>query len=687
MTPPDDQYTGAEAAAFDLTGIEEIEHVWIPMPDGCRIAARVWLPKTAHTSPVPAILEYIPYRKRDFMRSRDEPIHRYFALNGYAAIRVDVRGSGDSDGILEDEYTAQEHQDALAIIDWITSQNWCDGGVGMMGISWGGFNALQVAALRPKALKAVITLCSTDDRYADDAHYMGGCLLNENMQWGSILMLYTALPPDPDIAGDGWRETWRARLEHLNPFPAVWMGHQARDDFWRHGSVCEDWSAIQCPVYAVGGWADGYSNAIPRLMEHLQGPKKGLIGPWAHCFPHDGVPGPSIGFLQEAVRWWDHWLKDRDTGIMDEPMVRAWMQESMPPQPQYAEWPGRWIAEDTWPSANRIDRQWVLNPGHLGQEPEPPTEISFSSPQTTGVRAGEWCGFGADGEMPRDQRPDDGGSLTFDSDVLNERLEVLGAPAVEIDIASDSPSGLIAVRLCDVAPDGSVLRVSYGLLNLTHRAGHAAPEALEPGTWYRVRVQLNDIAHAFPEGHRLRVSLSTSYWPIAWPSPSPTILSVRLGTGTLTLPERPPRGTDATLPAFGPPVAAPGTTHQKLRALPMRRTIDIDLASNEMVYTLKSDGGEFDGASLARIEEIALDIGYTLHKRYRILETDPLSAETEFVQRAVLQREGWNIRVECRTRLSSTAQTFQFTGDVEAFENDAPVAHREWTLSIPRNLI
>ena len=134
-----------------LAGIEEIENVWIPVSGGCRLAARIWLPRTAREAPVPAVLEYIPYRKRDFMRSRDEPIHRYFAAKGFASVRVDVRGTGDSEGILDDEYSQQELDDALVIIDWIANQPWCDGKLGMMGISWGGFNALQVAALRPPA--------------------------------------------------------------------------------------------------------------------------------------------------------------------------------------------------------------------------------------------------------------------------------------------------------------------------------------------------------------------------------------------------------------------------------------------------------------------------------------------------------------------------------------------------------
>ena len=669
-----------------LEHIDEIENVWIPMSDGCRIAARVWLPRDAQQIPVPAILEYIPYRKRDFMRSRDEPIHRYFAYKGYASVRVDIRGSGDSEGVLHDEYAPQELEDALEIIEWIAAQPWCAGAVGMMGISWGGFNALQVAALQPPALKAIITLCSTDDRYADDAHYMGGCLLNENMQWGSMLTLYCALPPDPDIVGDRWRDMWGQRIDALEPFPVLWMQHPWRDDYWKHGSVCEDYGAIKCAVYAIGGWADGYSNAVPRLLADLSCPKKGLIGPWAHTFPHDGVPGPSIGFLQEAVRWWDHWLKGADTGIMDEPLYRAWMQESVPPAPQYEEWPGRWVAEESWPSPRIQTRRLFLNPGHLADDKDEPIELSFTSPQTTGVRAGEWCGFGAEGEMPPDQRPDDGGSLTFDSDPLPNRLEILGAPILEVDLCVDRAVAMVAARLGDVAPDGSVLRVTYGLLNLTHRDSHEQPEPLEPGRWYRVRLQLNDAAHAFPAGHRLRLSLSTSYWPIAWPPPTPVCLAVRTGTSALELPVRPPSDADARLAPFEPPEAAPGTTHKKLRQLPMRRTIQMDLATNEMVYTLHSDAGELGGAAMARIEEIDLDLGYMLTKRYRILENDPLSGQTELIQQTVMKRADWQVRIECRTRLSSTEDMYQFSCDLEAYENDVPFRKRSWNVSVPRQL-
>ncbi|NIR29999.1 MAG: CocE/NonD family hydrolase [Gammaproteobacteria bacterium] len=667
--------------------VREIENVWIPLPDGCRLAARLWLSEDAETHPVPAILEYIPYRKRDFMRLRDEPIHYYFAGHGYAAVRLDVRGAGDSDGVLVDEYTPQELEDALAVLRWIGQQPWCTGDVGMMGISWGGFNSLQVAALQPPELKAIITLCSTDDRYADDAHYMGGCLLNENLQWGSILWTSNAYPPDPEIVGERWRSLWMQRLERSRLFPAIWLGRQRRDDYWKHGSVCEDFSRIRCPVYAVGGWADGYSNAIPRLLAGLEVPRKGLVGPWAHTFPQEGVPGPAIGFLQEAVRWWDHWLKGEDTGIMDEPMYRVWMQESVPPDPFYEERPGRWVAETRWPSPHVQHQRLHLNPGRLDSAPAEESRLELMSPQTTGLTAGNWCGFGLEGEAPTDQRPDDGGSLVFDSDALEERMEILGAPAVTLELEVDRPVALVAVRLNDVAPDGAATRVTYGLLNLTHRQSHEHPEAVQPGRRCRVSVQLNDAAHAFPAGHRLRIAVSTSYWPIAWPSPEPTRLTLYAGTSSLDLPVRPPRAEDAQLRPFEGPERAFADTHTKLRPVEFKRSIERDLATNETVYTLVSDGGELEGASLARVDAIDLEVGYTIFQRYRIGEYNPLSAHNEITQRTRFKRGEWSIRIESRVRMWATRDTFRLQAELDAYESGARVFARSWDESVPRDLV
>ena len=521
--------------------VREIENTFIPLKDGAKLAARIWLPEDAETNPVPAILEYLPYRKRDGTCDRDALTHPYFAGHGYAGVRVDIRGTGESDGILLDEYLKQEQDDCLEVFQWLAKQPWCTGACGMIGISWGGFNGLQVAARRPPELKAVITLCSTDDRYADDIHAMGGCMLVDNVAWASAMFALQSHPPDPALVGERWREMWLQRLENQPLLIDNWLQHQRRDAFWKHGSVCENYADITCAVYAVGGWADGYSNAIPRLLAGLNVPRKGLIGPWAHRYPHFAEPGPRIGFLQECLRWWDHWLKGIDTGIMAEPMYRAWMQESVPPRTYYAERPGRWVAEPSWPSPNIRPQRLSLNAGGPGERPgargsaHPPLAAQHRAAGGALVRL--WPRARPAGRSARRGRQ----VAAVRQRAAGRAVEILGAPVVTLELAADQPQAQVCVRLCDVAPDGASLRVSYGLLNLTHRDSHEFPAPLEPGKRYRVRVQLNDIAHVFPAGHRIRVAVSTSYWPIAWPSPEPVTLTLYAGASTLELPVRPPR--------------------------------------------------------------------------------------------------------------------------------------------------
>ncbi len=669
--------------------VREIENVFIPLADGSRLAARLWLPESAEAKPVPAILEYIPYRKRDFMRLRDEPMHRYYAGHGYAAVRVDVRGSGDSDGVLEDEYLPQEQHDAVEVIAWLAAQSWCDGNVGMTGISWGGFNALQVAAHRPPALRAIITLCASDDRYADDAHYMGGCLLNENQIWGTVLFAINALPPDPAIVGERWREMWMQRLEKDRPFPAHWLRHQRRDAYWRQGSICEDFSRIRCPVYAVGGWADGYSNAVPRLLEGLNVPRKGLIGPWSHNFPHNGVPGPAIGYLQEALRWWDRWLKDIDTGIMSEPMLRVWMEDYVPPEPFHAQREGRWVAERAWPSPRIALRRWHLGgASELADSPREAATLGISSPQTTGLAGGDWCGFGNEGEAPLDQRGDDGRSLVFDTDPLPEDLEILGAPEVTLRLSADRPVAMLALRMNDVAPDGTSARVTFGILNLTHRMSHEHPEPMTPGEPVTVTVQLNSVAHRFPAGNALRLAISTCYWPMVWPPPEAVTLAVETAGSSLSLPIRPTDPDDQALPAFSPPEAAVSTSRRTSLAPPrFVRSIERDLTTNEVSYRLISEGGDLETAAIARIEEIDLDLAHTVEHRFRIDEQDPLKACTEILEHMTLRRTEWEVRVSARTELTASREHFRLRARLTAHEGGEEVFLREWDEHIDRDLI
>jgi putative CocE/NonD family hydrolase len=661
-----------------LRQVRHIETEWITMPDGCRLAARIWLPEDAEQDPVPAILEHIPYRRRDFTRLRGDDTHAYWAARGYACLRIDIRGSGDSEGLIEDEYCQQELDDAVSVIAWAAAQSWCSGSVGMMGISWGGFNGLQVAALRPPALKAVITACSTDDRYADDIHYMGGCPITENLSWASTMFGFNSRPPDPDVVGDAWRAQWLERLEETPPW-LHWLQHQRRDGLWKHGSVCEDYSRIQAAVYAVGGWADGYTNAIPRLLAGLSSPRKALIGPWPHAWPHLASPGPRIGWLQEALRWWDHWLKGRDTGIMDEPMMRVWMQEGTPPAPQYTHRPGRWVAEVEWPSPRIIASTLHLNAARLGETPQPETVLIHRSPQTHGLHGGEWCPYGQGAEMPEDQRLEDGQAMAFEGAPVTDRLEILGATVLDLEIAVDQPVAFLCARLIDVAPDGAAQQVTYGLLNLTHDPVHETVTPLTPGQRFKVRIQLNDIAHSFAPGHRLRLALATSFWPRAWPSPQPVTLTLFTGASRMILPVRPPDTGDARLPDFATPESAPSGAHSQLRPVHRSRVITRSVADGMVEIVAVKDRGD------THLGEIDLTIGACGIDRYRITGDDPLSARHETEYTIDMRRGEWQIRTVGVIAMTATAADFLLSATMDAYEGDTRVFTKSWTRKIPRD--
>ena len=652
----------------------EVEEAWIPMRDGTRLHARVWLPADALDDPVPALLEYLPYRKGDWTAPRDAQRHPYYAGHGYASVRVDLRGSGDSEGVMRDEYTPQELQDALDVIDWLASRPWCTGRVGMFGISWGGFNSLQVAALRPEPLKAVVTVCSTDDRYDNDVHYIGGSVLGIDMAgWSGTMLAFTARPPDPARVGEAWLPMWRERLAALEPFAHTWLGHQLRDDYWRHGSVCEDYSALDAAVLAVGGWADPYRDTVLRLVEHLPGPVRGILGPWAHQYPDiDRPPGPHIGFLQETLRWWDHWLKGADNGAMDTPLLRSWIQEAVPPATAYPERPGRWVGDDAWPSPAT---EWTERP--LGG---PTAPVRVRSPQQTGVDAGRFFPYGNATDLPPDQRAEDGRSVCFDGAPLERRTEILGRARVRLRMDSDSPRGNLVVRLCDVAPDGSSALVARGVLNLSSRFGRDRAVPWEPGTAEEVLVELGGTGYAFPAGHRIRVAVSTAYWPWVWPQPDDPEFTVWPDRSALLLPERAAGADDGRAPiAFAEPEQAPPlpVVFGEPEDRPERRVVH-DVGTGE--WSLEVDPNY--GGSRTYPDGLV----YTERAReyYRIRFDDPLSAVAGSQWLIRLEREGWDVTVRTSSELTATAEHFVVCSSVEALAGEETVAAREWRREIPR---
>jgi hypothetical protein len=654
------------------------------MRDGTRLSARIWLPEHAsETNRVPTLLEYLPYRKGDWTAPRDAQRHPWYAAHGYASVRVDLRGTGDSEGVLCDEYAPTELQDGLDVIEWLAAQPWCTGRVGMFGISWGGFNSLQIAALRPPALKAIITVCSTDDRYADDVHYFGGAVLGIDMLgWSATMLANTALPPDPARVLR-WRELWQQRLGALEPFADTWLAHQERDGYWRHGSVCEDYGAIEAAVLAVGGWADPYRNTVLRLISNLSCPVKGIIGPWAHQYPDiDRPPGPRIGFLQETLRWWDRWLRDIDNGADAEPALRAWMQDSVRPATCYPERPGHWITEPCWPSPNVTDAGYPLQALAGGHRPS----VIIRAPQHTGIDAGRFFPYGNPADLPPDQRAEDGRSVTFTTEELTEPICLLGHPRAKLRLTG---GGTVIVRLCDVAPDGSSTLVTRGCLNLARRRGmdRSVPPADIPED---VEVPMSAIAWSFPPGHRIRLAVSDAYWPWAWPQPSAQPVILHTAESELILPLR-AAGTPSEHVVFGPPEQAPalpvryeppdsafpgdaprttGHPEREVRYFPQTDEWRLIVDPNYGGTRVYPDG-------LLRSEQ-ALET-------YSIRSGDPLSATAASDWRIRLARSGWAVEVTVHARMTADDTTFHTEHELRATLDGAPVFERSWQKDIPRH--
>ena len=665
-------------------GVEIIENTWIELASGARLAARIWLPKDARTRPVPALFEYLPYRKRDLTRVRDDINHGFFASHGYACVRVDMQGSGESDGVLRDQYRELELADGVEAIAWIAAQPWCNGRVGMMGISWGGFNSLQIAARRPPALGAIASVCSTDDLYQDNMHYMGGCLLTDNLVEATTMFSVNSCPPDPALVGERWREMWLERLRESGLWIDIWLRQQRRSAYWRHGSVCEDYSAIQCPVLLAGGWADAFSNAIFRLLAHLDVPRQAIVGPWAHSYPHYALPGPAIGFLQVCLRWWDRWLRDEPNGAEHEPRLRAWMMDASPPAAQYKVRPGRWVAEQTWPSSNVEMRSFPMAPARLYHTPKDILRkrrtLTVESPLNVGEYAGKWLTSASGPQMAHDQRREDGGSLVFDTLRLKEDLEILGTPEVELDVSCNRPVAMLCARLSQLAPDDKATRVSYGLLNLTHRDGSEHPKPLEPGVVYPVRIRLNAVGQTFRRDHRIRLSISTSYWPLAWPAPEPARVTIHTARSRLLLPVRQPRSEDARVHFEDPHGAPSPETHYV--AWP-----EHDCFIRESLGTSRTIQEVVEDSGVIRFVELDWNVGEKIVSRFTHVYDDYLSVTGETLTERSFARGDWSVRTTTRTVLTSTKTHFLVRAELDAYDGSTRVFSENWLSEIERDLV
>ncbi|MDW9399920.1 CocE/NonD family hydrolase [Sinorhizobium meliloti] len=655
-----------------------IENEWITLEDGTRLAARIWMPEGTEQKPVPAVLEYLPYRKRDGTCARDESTYPAFAAAGIAGVRVDIRGSGESEGVIDGEYTPRELSDGCEIIEWIAAQPWSNGKVGMMGISWGGFNCLQVAALKPPALKAVISIASTVDRYNDDIHYKNGCHLSAQLSWAATMLAYQSRSPDPELVGERWREMWLERLENEPFFLEEWLEHQRRDDFWRHGSISEDFDGFPIPALMIAGWADGYRNTPIKAVEGLGGKAKALIGPWVHKYPHFAWPKPRADFLGEAIRWWNRWLRDEKNDAEQLPQMRAYILDGPRPAVRRNEDPGRWIAKDVWTTPEMRTFAVSSEGGLAAGSPSRRGigDVYLRSPLDTGTAAGEYFTLKPDAEMPGDQRIDDAGSLTFDTHPLLEAEDYLGQPVLDLELSCSAETANLAARIVDVHPDGTSTRVAFGVLNLAHRNGNAKPVPMEKNRKTRVTLVLDACGYRFRAGHRIRLSLSTSYWPIILPSP--TDPGVTIDTASVSL----------SLPLLGdhreivvPQPANPDPLPHYIEHSPAetRRTVERDMTKCRTHYRIYENTGLVEHPGTGNATQDIRDETWT------IAPDDPHSMTGVSTWTCIARRGQQSLKTVSTSRLGCTETEWITSAKVEAFEDETKIFEKTFEKRIRRD--
>ncbi len=673
------------------------DDVRITMDDGVVLAATLYVPEAAGSGPFPALLESIPYRKDDWTLSRDWPLHGAFAAAGYVSCRLDVRGTGSSGGIADDEYAEREILDNLAVIDWLAHQPWSSGTVGMFGISWGGFSALQAAMRRPPALRAIIPACFSHDRYHLDVHWWGGTrLLAESAIWPAEMVGENALPPDPQRFGPGWRDEWLRRLDGTPQWPLASLRHQRRDAHWKHGSAVEDWGSIQAAVLALGGLNDWYRDSVPAVVANVRAPRRGVVGPWGHAWPHDGAPGPAIDGVGLMLAWWDRWLKGESNGIGDGPALTVFVLEpgpadAFPVDLAPERLPGRWWSIARWPAdeARADERALYLagdgtaGAGRLAADPPPVSDPpdAWGGGPVTALAAPFTCTGDVPQGGPLDQRQDDAVSLVYTGPRLDRPLLVVGTPRAELWVAADQPVAQVIVRLEAVAPDGTSALLGRGLLNLTRRSSWDVPSPVVPGEPMAVSVPLTFTAARLPPGHRLRVAVAGAAFPVAWPPPHPVRLMVFHDEGRpsrILLPPPDgwaPAGDDPGLPAFDrgsagqvPGIAATWRSHR-------------DALAGITSVAVESGGGhrfpERDGLTFESAERFRFDVG-----------DDWASA---VAAGACEYRIAWpggpTVTADGRLRIASTATEFEVEITVVATEDGRDVFRRTWHDNVPRDLV
>jgi predicted acyl esterase len=643
---------------------------WIPMPDGVRLAATLYMPsETKPDEKFPALLEYLPYRKDDSTAARDYPVHSWFAARGYVSVRVDIRGFGASEGVPTNrEYSEQEQLDGEQVIAWLASQPWSTGKVGMFGISWGGFNSIQMAMRNPPALRAIIAVDATEQLFHDDVHYVDGMMHFDEFELN--MDLAPSITGAPDYTID--EKVLGPRFDSP-PWSLTYFKHQRDGDFWR--APLRPLSEIKVPCFLIGGLFDGYRDNIPHMFEQVKAPLKAIVGPWNHTFPHDSAMGPEIEWREDALRWWDYWLKNRNTGIMEEPPLAIYMQGWHPPDANLKIVPGKWRAESAWPPRGTANTTLYLYDAHvLSTEPAKPAAHQLRYVPSIGAEAGFWWG-----ELLTDQRPVDAFSLTYDSAVLTQDLTILGRPHALLRVSSTAALADWFARLSDVAPDGTVTQITGAGINGAQRESSSEPKDLVPNETYPLDIEMHLATWTFPKGHRIRLAISNALWPMVWPTPYAMTTTLQLGGemgSRLTLPLVPP--SMYATPQFDPPGPSEERTDMKDEGYPWpgdwKTERDEVNAKTKVTWTGKSAeiypwGKEDDFEGIT----------------YLVSDDDPATSSVHAEAEIAFHLKDRTLIWQGHLTLSSDAQNFYYKYTRQLFKDGQEIRQKTWQETIPRD--
>ncbi len=654
----------------------EIRTAWITLPDGVRLSADIYMPTGGRADEkFPVLLEYLPYRKHE-ARSRNWPLYSYFVERGYAMAAVDIRGTGNSEGrLIPYEYSEIEQKDGESVIDWLSKQTWSNGSVGMFGISWGGFNSIQMAARNPPALKAIVAIDATEDLYQDDVHYMDGIMHLDS--WEMSMDLDNARPGAPDYRIDD--ANFRDRFD-TEPWMLTYKNQQRDGPFWDRASVRDRYDDIRIPTFHIGGWYDGYRDSVPRMLEHVKNaPVKAIVGAWDHTWPNEPYPGVGMEWRREAVRWFDQFLKGEDTGILDEPRFAVFVRNWHPPGPHLDDAPGSWRYEDGWPVARIRDEVLYPQDDHtLAAAPPAETTHRLRYLPSAGFEAGGpvmWWG-----DVAHDQRGTDAFSLVYDSPPLEQDLEILGFPHALLSVATTATHANWTARVSDVAPDGTVTQVAGAAMNGNHRVSARDPKAIVPGQPFDLDVEMHFTSWVFPKGHRIRLAVNNAMWPMLWPTPEPMTTDLKLGGTRLRLPVVPYE--KRPVPDYLPPAKDPqfagvesleaGTTSGYGEISSVERNPQ----TGAVVAKATNDSGTRYPWGTERVHETI---------RYDINDNAPADAKVTGTHRMEVELPGRKLVWNAELVFSSDRENFHYSYVRRLTENGKPVREKTWKQTIPRD--